>query len=81
MSALTVSQDPYRTWDDLVRFREERDWPEGGKAEITEGIVTVSPSPAYRHNVIAESPGATPRPVTAGTGMSTIRATSPAAPR
>lgn len=55
MSALTVSQDPEQSWDDLVRFWEEMEWPEGSKVEIIEGIVTVSPAPAYRHNVIAES--------------------------
>lgn len=53
MSALTVSQDPEQSWDDLVRFWEEMDWPEGSKVEIIEGIITVSPAPAYRHNVIA----------------------------
>ncbi|MFH9427003.1 Uma2 family endonuclease [Streptomyces sp. NPDC017615] len=53
MSALTVSQDPDRTWDDLVRFWGESDWPEGSRVEIVEGIVTVSPTPAYRHNVMA----------------------------
>ncbi|MFJ3661932.1 Uma2 family endonuclease [Streptomyces sp. NPDC090119] len=53
MSALTVSQDPDRTWDDLVRFWDESDWPEGSRVEIIEGIVTVSPAPAYRHNVMA----------------------------
>lgn len=53
MSALTVSQDPDRTWDDLVRFRDGSDWPEGIRVEIIEGIVTVSPTPAYRHNVMA----------------------------
>ncbi|MFF0382649.1 Uma2 family endonuclease [Streptomyces sp. NPDC004286] len=53
MSALTVSQDPDRTWDDLVRFWDESDWPEGSRVEIIEGIVTVSPTPAYRHNVMA----------------------------
>ena len=53
MSALTVSQDPEQSWDDLVRFWEEMEWPEGSKVEIIEGIVTVSPAPAYRHNVIA----------------------------
>ncbi|MFF8591237.1 Uma2 family endonuclease [Streptomyces sp. NPDC015220] len=53
MSALTVSQDPERSWDDLVRFWEEMEWPEGSKVEIIEGIVTVSPAPAPRHNVIA----------------------------
>ncbi|MDR3083123.1 MAG: Uma2 family endonuclease [Streptomyces sp.] len=54
MSALTVSQEPDRSWDDLVRFWEEMEWPEGSKVEIIEGIVTVSPAPAYWHNVIAE---------------------------
>ncbi|GHF14967.1 Uma2 family endonuclease [Streptomyces griseoluteus] len=53
MSALTVRQDPDRTWDDLVRFWGESDWPEGSSVEIIEGIVTVSPIPAYRHNVMA----------------------------
>lgn len=54
MSALTVSQDPEQSWDELVRFWEEMEWPEGSKVEIIEGIVTVSPAPAFRHNVIAE---------------------------
>ncbi|MFF6993585.1 Uma2 family endonuclease [Streptomyces sp. NPDC008313] len=53
MSALTVSQDPEQSWDDLVRFWEEMEWPEGSKVEIIEGIITVSPASAYRHNVIA----------------------------
>jgi Uma2 family endonuclease len=53
MSALTVSHEPEQSWDDVVRFWEEMEWPEGSKVEIIEGIVTVSPSPAYRHNVIA----------------------------
>ncbi|MFB7332160.1 Uma2 family endonuclease [Streptomyces adustus] len=53
MSALTVSQDPEQSWDDLVRFWEEMEWPEGSKVEIIEGIITVSPAPAYRHNLIA----------------------------
>jgi hypothetical protein len=54
MGALTVSQDPDQNWDDLVRYREETEWPEGSKVEIVEGIITVSPSPVFRHNVIAE---------------------------
>ncbi|MEV5931525.1 Uma2 family endonuclease [Streptomyces sp. NPDC052079] len=54
MSALTVSQDPEQNWDDLVRFWEEMEWPEGSKVEIIEGIITVSPPPAYRHHLIAE---------------------------
>ncbi|MFD3823101.1 Uma2 family endonuclease [Streptomyces sp. NPDC058625] len=53
MSALTVSQDPEQSWDGLVRFWEETEWPEGSKVEIIEGIAPVSPAPAYRHNVIA----------------------------
>ncbi|MBD9730501.1 Uma2 family endonuclease [Streptomyces sp. H28] len=53
MSALTVSQDPEQSWDDLVRFWEEMEWPEGSRVEIIEGIVTVSPAPAYSHNLIA----------------------------
>ena len=40
MSALTVSQDPDQNWDDLVRFWEEMEWPEGSKVEIIEGIIT-----------------------------------------
>ncbi|MET7828685.1 Uma2 family endonuclease [Streptomyces sp. NPDC005386] len=54
MRALTVSQDPDQSWDDLVRFWDEMEWPEGSKVEIIEGIITVSPAPAARHNVIAE---------------------------
>ncbi|MCZ9340179.1 Uma2 family endonuclease, partial [Streptomyces sp. TRM76130] len=54
MSALTVSQDPEQSWDDLVRFWEEMEWPEGSKVEIIAGIITVSPAPALRHNIIAE---------------------------
>ncbi|GAA4068769.1 hypothetical protein GCM10022233_50950 [Streptomyces shaanxiensis] len=54
MRALTVSQDPDQNWDDLVRYWEEMEWPEGSKVEIIEGIITVSPAPASRHNVIAE---------------------------
>ncbi|CAL9473724.1 Uma2 family endonuclease [Streptomyces sp. enrichment culture] len=52
MSALTVSHDAEQSWDDLVRFWEEMEWPEGSKVEIIEGIVTVSPAPAFRHNLI-----------------------------
>ncbi|MFE2585325.1 Uma2 family endonuclease [Streptomyces sp. NPDC059378] len=53
MRALTVSEDPEQSWDDLVRFWEEMEWPEGSKVEIVEGIINVSPVPAVRHNVIA----------------------------
>ncbi|MFD5537924.1 Uma2 family endonuclease [Streptomyces sp. NPDC127079] len=54
MSALTEGQDPDQNWDELVRYWEEMEWPEGSKVEIIEGIITVSPAPASRHNVIAE---------------------------
>lgn len=55
MSALTVdhSEGHGREWDELVRIWEETDAPEGCKVEIIEGIITVSPAPANRHNVIA----------------------------
>ncbi|ANB08197.1 restriction endonuclease [Streptomyces ambofaciens] len=53
MSALTVSQEPDQSWDDLVRFWEEMEWPEGSKVEIIEGIITVSPAPGLPHNVTA----------------------------
>ncbi len=53
-TAMSVGQDPEQSWDDLVRFWEEMEGPEGSKVEIIEGIITVSPAPAYRHNVIAE---------------------------
>jgi Uma2 family endonuclease len=53
MSALTVGHDPEQSWDELVRFWEEMEWPEGSKVEIIDGTITVSPSPAYQHNVIA----------------------------
>lgn len=53
MSALTVSQDSDQNWDDLVRYWEEMEWPEGSKVEIIEGVITVSPVPAFHHNVIA----------------------------
>ncbi|MFB7494233.1 Uma2 family endonuclease [Streptomyces sp. NPDC056161] len=55
MSALTVDHMTANghEWDGLVRIWQETDAPEGCKVEIIEGIVTVSPAPAYRHNVIA----------------------------
>ncbi|WP_030254059.1 Uma2 family endonuclease [Streptomyces violens] len=55
MSALPVDPDPGRHWDDLLRFWEESDWPEGSKVEIIEGIIVVSPPPAAPHNRIAET--------------------------
>ncbi len=53
MSALTVDHEPEQGWEDLVRIWEETDAPEGCKVEIVEGIVTVLPASANKHNVIA----------------------------
>ncbi|MEU9304385.1 Uma2 family endonuclease [Streptomyces sp. NPDC048269] len=55
MSALTVQHEPRGgdSWDALVRLWEETDWPEGCKVEIIEGIITVAPTPANQHNLIA----------------------------
>ena len=30
------------------------EWPEGSEVEIIEGIITVSPAPALRHNISTE---------------------------
>ncbi|MGP8299510.1 Uma2 family endonuclease [Streptomyces inhibens] len=54
MSALPVDPAPGRHWDELVRFWEESDWPEGSKVEIIDGIIVVTPPPAAPHNRIAE---------------------------
>ncbi len=54
MSALTVGHDPEQSWDDLVRFWDAMERPEGSKVEIIEGVVTVSPAPSCRHHDIAE---------------------------
>ncbi|MCN9243832.1 Uma2 family endonuclease [Streptomyces sp. RY43-2] len=53
MRTLTVSEKPDQSWGDLVPFWEDMEWPEGNKVEIIEGIITVSPAPACRHNLIA----------------------------
>lgn len=54
MSSLTVQQEPHGdSWDALVRLWEEMDWPEGCKVEIIKGIITVAPTPANQHNLIA----------------------------
>ncbi|MEU7255415.1 Uma2 family endonuclease [Streptomyces rimosus] len=53
MSALTVDHEPDSDWETLLRLWEETEGPEGSKVEIIEGIVTVSPAPANRHNKIA----------------------------
>lgn len=56
MSALNVEPESHSGcgWDDLVRFWEEMDAPEGSKVEIIEGILTVAPPPANDHNNIAD---------------------------
>lgn len=55
MSALTVQHESASgdSWEGLVRLWEEMDWPEGCKVEIIEGIITVAPTPANAHNLIA----------------------------
>ncbi|MET9291274.1 Uma2 family endonuclease [Streptomyces sp. NPDC003077] len=57
MSALTVEQvlGSGLDWEESVRTWEETDGPEGGKVEIIEGFVTVSPAPANHHNDIVDS--------------------------
>ncbi|MFE5740919.1 Uma2 family endonuclease [Streptomyces celluloflavus] len=54
MSALPAEPAPGRYWDELVRFWEESNWPEGSKVEIIDGIIVVTPPPAAPHNRIAE---------------------------
>ncbi|MER7107926.1 Uma2 family endonuclease [Streptomyces sp. NPDC000229] len=54
MSALPADPTPGRHWDELVRFWEESDWPEGSKVEIIDGIIVVTPPPAAPLNRIAE---------------------------
>ncbi|MGW6394777.1 Uma2 family endonuclease [Streptomyces sp. NPDC055103] len=55
MSALAAEPQPEQGngWEDLVRRWESMDWPEGCKVEIIEGIITVAPSPTFRHNLTA----------------------------
>ncbi|MCX2185627.1 Uma2 family endonuclease [Streptomyces sp. SKN60] len=54
MSALPVDPAPGPHWDELVRFWEESDWPEGSKVEIIDGIIVVTPPPSGNHNDIAD---------------------------
>ena len=44
---------PAQYWEELVRFWEESDWPEGSKVEIIDGKIVVTPPPAAPHNRIA----------------------------
>ncbi|MEV7612357.1 Uma2 family endonuclease [Streptomyces sp. NPDC089799] len=55
MSALAVEHLPAGgdDWDRLVSLWEEMDWPEGCRVEIIQGLITVTPAPANRHNLIA----------------------------
>ncbi|MFE7774111.1 Uma2 family endonuclease [Streptomyces sp. NPDC057445] len=55
MSALSVEPEPGQGWDDLVRLWEEKDWPEGCKVEIIEGLITVAPPPSNAHDDIADT--------------------------
>jgi Uma2 family endonuclease len=41
------------TWEQMVAAWQELDVPHGWRAEITGEIITVSPPPAYEHNLIA----------------------------
>ncbi|KUJ69782.1 restriction endonuclease [Streptomyces albus subsp. albus] len=43
----------HQAWDYLVRTWQELDVPEGWRAEIDEGSITLVPPPGLRHNVIA----------------------------
>ncbi|MFG2891855.1 Uma2 family endonuclease [Streptomyces sp. NPDC048248] len=54
MSALPAEPAPAQHWEELVRFWEESDWPEGSKVEIIDGTIVVTPPPAATHNRIAE---------------------------
>ncbi|RSO13773.1 restriction endonuclease [Streptomyces sp. WAC 06783] len=53
MSALPADPAPGQYWDELLRFWQEADWPEGSKVEIIDGVIVVSPPPAAPHNRIA----------------------------
>ncbi|MEU5208074.1 Uma2 family endonuclease [Streptomyces sp. NPDC020742] len=54
MSALPADPAPGQHWDELVRFWEESDWPEGSRVEIIDGVIVVTPPPAAPHNRLAE---------------------------
>ncbi|MGW3032532.1 Uma2 family endonuclease [Streptomyces sp. NPDC001178] len=41
-------------WDELVWVWQQTDVPKGCKAEIVEGLITVTPSPVNAHHAIAE---------------------------
>lgn len=56
MTAAMVEPDRehgHRTWDYLVRTWQELEVPEGWRAEIDEGSITLVPPPSLRHNMIA----------------------------
>jgi Uma2 family endonuclease len=52
LTAGHISEDSPE-WEELVRIWAQSDAPEGGKVEIIEGIVTMSPLPDNIHNFIA----------------------------
>lgn len=54
MEAPVAREAPaHDSWEGLVRFWEETDWPEGCKAEIIEGTVRVTPPAMNHHACIA----------------------------
>ncbi|MBK0865681.1 Uma2 family endonuclease [Saccharopolyspora sp. HNM0986] len=53
VSAAPALQDS--SWDELVEVFEHLDPPEGWRAEIIDGRIVMSPPPAPKHNLIADS--------------------------
>lgn len=55
MSVATVEyeSDGQPDWDELLRVLYAMDTPEGCKAEIVEGVITVAPPPSNGHTCIA----------------------------
>ncbi|TDC08721.1 Uma2 family endonuclease [Streptomyces sp. 8K308] len=55
MSVATVDHNSggQPDWDELLRVLYEMDTPEGCKAEIVEGVITVAPPPSNGHTSIA----------------------------
>ncbi|MFD9083083.1 Uma2 family endonuclease [Streptomyces erythrochromogenes] len=50
---VTPDVPAYESWEGLVRFWEETDWPEGCKVEIIEGTIRVTPPAMNHHACIA----------------------------
>ncbi|GAB2937823.1 Uma2 family endonuclease [Streptomyces mayteni] len=56
MSVATVDHNSGQSdWDELLRLLYEMDTPEGCKAEIVEGVITVAPPPSNGHTLIASA--------------------------